>query len=125
MICLLRVPGAAAGVPELFVRGHRGPETVLALELDGPPDAAAAAAVRAAAGAGAGGGPHGPGRLLLCGHGPAAGAAYALARALAGAHRAPGSGGGAVGVVLTGLAGPGDSARALARGLAASTSVRP
>ncbi|MFD3546698.1 condensation domain-containing protein [Streptomyces sp. NPDC058655] len=110
VICLLAVPGAAPGVRELFTRAHRGPQTIVALETDGPPQEAVHAALDGVLRPG--------GRLVLCGWGPGAGAAYGLARALA-------RGGRAVSLVMAGGAGPQDSARALARGLTAVPARRP
>ncbi|OKK14684.1 hypothetical protein AMK16_29400 [Streptomyces sp. CB00455] len=104
VFCLLTVPGVVDGCYELFTRDHQGPETIVALELDGPPGAAVPAALSAL--------PLSGGRLVLCGCGPGAVAAYDLARALAHGK------GSAVSVVMTGLGGPRSSADALARGLA-------
>ncbi|MFD3329971.1 condensation domain-containing protein [Streptomyces sp. NPDC058701] len=111
VLCLLAAPGVTPGAYALFARRHRGPERIVVLECQGPPYTAVPAALAALRGPG--------GRLVLGGCGPGAGAAYALARLLADA------GGAAVGVVMTGLAGPGESADALARGLAALPARRP
>ncbi|MEU7727557.1 condensation domain-containing protein [Streptomyces sp. NPDC040724] len=107
VICLLVVPGVVGGCYELFAREHRGPQTIVALDLGGPPGPVGPAALAALTGLPAPGG-----RLVLCGCGPGAGAAYELALVLA-----QGSGS-AVSVVMTGLGGPRGSADALARGLA-------
>lgn len=111
VVCLLAAPGVPAGAYALFARRHRGPERIVVLECDGPPYTAVPAALAGLREPG--------GRLVLGGCGPGAGAAYALARLLADA------GGAAVSVLMTGLAGPGDSADALARGLAALPAGRP
>ncbi|MET9324310.1 condensation domain-containing protein [Streptomyces sp. NPDC003038] len=111
VICLLTVPGAVGGVHERFTRLHQGPETIMALDLDGPPGPVAPAGVLA--------GVRGPGRrLVLCGWGPGARAAYGLARALANANDP-------LYVVMTPLAGAHSSADALARGVAAVGARRP
>ncbi|MFE9932620.1 condensation domain-containing protein [Streptomyces sp. NPDC005533] len=104
VICLLAVPGVVEGCYELFARDHRGPQTIVVLELDGPPGPVVPAAL-------AGLPAHGR-RLVLGGCGPGAAAAYALARVLADGFGSP------VRVVMTGLGGPRGSAQALARGLA-------
>ncbi|MFE2288771.1 condensation domain-containing protein [Streptomyces sp. NPDC059443] len=122
VICLIGVPGVAAGVQELFVRAHRGPERIVALQLGALPTAVATpdgpAGLTELTGLvglpGLPGLPGSGGRLVLCGCGPAAAAAYELARALA-----YGEGSVPVSVVMTGLTGPEGSAEALARGLAA------
>ncbi|MCY0955017.1 condensation domain-containing protein [Streptomyces sp. H27-S2] len=111
VLCLLAAPGVTAGGYELFARRHRGPETVVVLEWDAAPGAGVPAALTALRGPG--------GRLVLAGCGPGAAAAYGLARALADAGGVP------VSVVMAGLAGPEDSADALARGVAALPAHRP
>ncbi|MFD9367030.1 condensation domain-containing protein [Streptomyces sp. NPDC060020] len=104
VICLLAVPGVVEGCYELFARDHRGPQTIVVLDLDGPPGAVVPAALAGLPARGR--------RLVLGGCGPGAGAAYALARVLADGPGSP------VSVVMTGLGGPRSSAQALARGLA-------
>ncbi|WP_405827038.1 condensation domain-containing protein [Streptomyces sp. NBC_00105] len=107
VICLLVVPGVVGGCYELFTREHRGPQTIVALDLEGPPGPVVPAALTALTGLLASGR-----RLVLCGCGPGAGAAYELGRVLAQGTGSP------VSVVMTGLGGPRGSADALARGLA-------
>ncbi|MEU7555714.1 condensation domain-containing protein [Streptomyces sp. NPDC044571] len=115
LICLVLVAGAARGAYELFARRHRGPEEVVVLDLAGPPARGAAGALpRELTEARAAGR-----RLVLCGSGPGARAAYELARGLAY------GGGDAVHVVMTGVSGPESSAHALAQGLAALPVRRP
>ncbi|MFB7468862.1 condensation domain-containing protein [Streptomyces sp. NPDC056224] len=109
VICLVTVPGVVEGVHALFIRGHQGPETIVALDLDGSPGAVVPAELTDALTAGR--------RLVLCGCGPAAATAYDLARGLA---QGAGHGTGfAVSVVMAGLGGPEGSADAMVRGLTA------
>lgn len=104
VVCLVAVPGVVDGAYELFARRHQGPETVVVLELDGPPGAVPQA-LDELPGTGR--------RLVVCGSGPGAGAAYALARAFAYGN------GVTVSVVMTGISSPESSAHALAEGLTA------
>ncbi|MCZ0997873.1 hypothetical protein O1M63_06470 [Streptomyces mirabilis] len=64
VICLVTAPGVPAGSYDLFVRGHRGPEEIVAVHGDGAPGVLPAALHQAS----------GPGRrLVLCGCGPGEG----------------------------------------------------
>ncbi|MFD7033992.1 condensation domain-containing protein [Streptomyces sp. NPDC059917] len=116
VICLVAVPGVAAGAYELFARRHRGPETVVALWAPG-----VGVGMGGVGGVGGGVGvvpsvldgvlvPGG--RLFLCGCGPGAGVAQALAGALVAGAVVP-----LVTVVMTGVAGAEATADALVRAL--------
>ncbi|MFG2369583.1 condensation domain-containing protein [Streptomyces mirabilis] len=102
VICLVTAPGVPAGSYDLFVRGHRGPEKIVAVHGDGAPGVLPAALDQAP----------GPGRrLVLCGCGPGGRAAYELAQ------RTPHAPGTALAVVMTGIGDAAASASALARGV--------
>ncbi|MFD8425638.1 condensation domain-containing protein [Streptomyces sp. NPDC059466] len=102
VICLVVVPGVPGGSYDLFARGHRGPERIVAVHADGAPGAPQAVLHQA----------RGPGRrLVLCGCGPGARAAYELA------HHLPYATGPAPAVVMTGIGDAAASASALARGV--------
>ncbi|MEU1503330.1 hypothetical protein ABZ483_38455, partial [Streptomyces sp. NPDC005732] len=102
VICLVVVPGVPGGSYDLFVRGHRGPERIVAVHADGAPGAPQAVAHQA----------RGPGRrLVLCGCGPGGRAAYELAQ------RLPYGTGPAPAVVMTGIGDAAAGASALARGV--------
>jgi hypothetical protein len=102
VICLVTAPGVPAGSYDLFVRGHRGPEEIVAVHGDGAPGALPAALHQAS----------GPGRrLVLCGCGPGGRAAYELAQ------RTPHAPGMVSAVVMTGIGDAAASASALARGV--------
>ncbi|MFF4139012.1 condensation domain-containing protein [Streptomyces mirabilis] len=102
VICLVTAPGVPAGSYDLFVRGHRGPEKIVAVHGDGAPGALPAALHQAS----------GPGRrLVLCGCGPGGRAAYELAQ------RTPHAPGMVSAVVMTGIGDAAASASALARGV--------
>ncbi|MEU0038151.1 condensation domain-containing protein [Streptomyces sp. NPDC006333] len=105
VICLVVVPGVPRGSYDLFVRGHRGPEKIVAVHVDGAPGAPGApqAVLHQA---------RGPGRrLVLCGCGPGGRAAYELAQHM------PYATGPAPAVVMTGIGDAAASAAALARGV--------
>ncbi|MGV9292220.1 condensation domain-containing protein [Streptomyces sp. NPDC003719] len=102
VVCLVQVPGVTPGVHEALARHHRGPERIVALGLPGPWDTGPPALHTLL-------GP--PRRLVLCGCGPAAPAAYALARRIAAHSGEPPL------VVMTGLGDSDHSARALTRAL--------
>ncbi|MFH9968227.1 condensation domain-containing protein [Streptomyces mirabilis] len=98
VICLVTAPGVPAGSYDLFVRGHCGPEEIVAVHGDGAPGVLHQAA--------------GPGRrLVLCGCGPGGRAAYELAQ------RTPHAPGMVSAVVMTGIGDAAASASALARGV--------
>jgi hypothetical protein len=102
VICLVTAPGVPAGSYDLFVRGHRGPEEIVAVHGDGAPGVLPAALHQAS----------GPGRrLVLCGCGPGGRAAYELAQ------RTPHAPGMVSAVVMTGIGDAAASASALARGV--------
>lgn len=102
VVCLVTVPGVTPGAYELLMREHQGPERIVSLTFEGPPGLAPSVLHELL----------GPGRrLVLCGAGPAGRAAYEIARA---APQRPGAG---AAVVMTGVGGAAESARALARGL--------
>ncbi|WP_393072018.1 hypothetical protein [Streptomyces sp. LN704] len=102
VICLVVVPGVPGGSYDLFVRGHRGPERIVAVHAEGAPGAPQAVLHQA----------RGPGRrLVLCGCGPGGRAAYELAQHL------PYATGPAAAVVMTGIGDAAASASALARGV--------
>ncbi|PBD02483.1 hypothetical protein BX281_10788 [Streptomyces sp. Ag82_O1-15] len=64
VICLVTAPGVPAGSYDLFVRGHHGPETIVAVHGDGAPGVLPAALHQAS----------GPGRRWCCaGAGPGGG----------------------------------------------------
>ncbi|MEU6106732.1 condensation domain-containing protein, partial [Streptomyces flaveolus] len=104
VVCLVQVPGTTPGIHEALARAHEGPERIVALGVAGTKDALPPA-LRHLLGE--------PRRLVVCGCGPAAPAAYALARTMA-----ADSGEGPL-VVMTGLGDSASSARALARALEA------
>ncbi|MFF7888655.1 condensation domain-containing protein [Streptomyces sp. NPDC020794] len=102
VICLVTAPGVPAGSYDLFVRGHRGPEQIVAVHGDGAPGVLPAVLHQAP----------GPGRrLVLCGCGPGGRAAYELAQ------RTPHAPGAAAAVVMTGIGDAAACASALARGV--------
>ncbi|MET7784780.1 condensation domain-containing protein [Streptomyces sp. NPDC005388] len=103
VICLVTAPGVPEGSYDLFVRGHRGPEKIVAVHGDGAPGVLPAAALDQAPGRGR--------RLVLCGCGPGGRAAYELAQ------RTPHAPGTALAVVMTGIGDAAASASALARGV--------
>jgi hypothetical protein len=74
VLCLVSVPGVPPGCYDRLLGGYGGPEPVVGLQLAGPPQALPAA-LEELLGAGR--------RLVLCGYGPGAWAAYELARAAA------------------------------------------
>jgi hypothetical protein len=104
VICLVAVDGVTPGTYELLAREHQGPERIVSLSVAGPAGVSAP-------------GLHellGPGRrLVVCGAGPAGRVAHEIARRVA---REPG---GTPTVVMTGVGGPAESARALAQALRA------
>lgn len=102
VICLITVPGVAPGAHEALIRAYDGPEHVVALRPGEPADALPPAVTRLL-------GPHG--RLVVCGSGPAACAAFVIGRARASAAAA-------TTVVMTGVGSAASSADALARALA-------
>ncbi|MFD8612605.1 condensation domain-containing protein [Streptomyces sp. NPDC059631] len=102
VVCLVAVPGVPPGVYESLVQEYEGPERIVSLSLAGdvrtPPSALPELL--------------GPGRrLVLCGCGPAGRVAYEIAQGTA-ARTAT-----ATTVVMTGIGGVAESARALARAL--------
>lgn len=102
VVCLVTVPGVTPGAYAVLAREHRGPERIVSLDFAGAPGPAPSDLHELL----------GPGRrLVLCGCGPAGRAAYEIARGMA---QRPGT---AAAVVMTGVGGPAESARALARGL--------
>ncbi|MFJ1610609.1 condensation domain-containing protein [Streptomyces sp. NPDC088253] len=102
VICLVTAPGVPAGSYDLFVRGHRGPEQIVAVHPDGVPGVLPGVLHQA----------FGPGRrLVLCGCGPGGRAAYELAQ------RTPGAPGAVAAVVMTGIGDAAAGAAALARGV--------
>jgi hypothetical protein len=110
VICLVTAPGVPAGSYDLFVRGHRGPEEIVAVHGDGAPGALPAALHQAS----------GPGRrLVLCGCGPGGRAAYELAQ------RTPHAPGMVSAVVMTGIGDAAASASALARGVRSVLTPHP
>ncbi|MGW3160213.1 condensation domain-containing protein [Streptomyces sp. NPDC001089] len=110
VICLVVVPGVPGGSYDLFVRGHRGPERIVAVHADGAPGAPQAVAHQA----------RGPGRrLVLCGCGPGGRAAYELAQ------RLPYGTGPAPAVVMTGIGDAAAGASALARGVRSVLTLPP
>ncbi|MER5411030.1 condensation domain-containing protein [Streptomyces sp. NPDC002769] len=110
VICLVVVPGVPRGGYDLFVRGHRGPEKIVAVHADGAPGAPQAVLHQA----------RGPGRrLVLCGCGPGGRAAYELAQHM------PYASGPAPAVVMTGIGDAAASASALARGVRAVLTPPP
>ncbi|MER5733002.1 condensation domain-containing protein [Streptomyces sp. NPDC002138] len=113
VICLVGVPGVVAGAYELFARRHRGVERVVVLWV--PDSGVGVGGLGAGVGVGELDGVLVPGRrVFLCGCGPGAGAAQALADAVV---RDAGRGV-AVTVLMTGVAGAEATADALARALA-------
>ncbi|GGQ99389.1 condensation domain-containing protein [Streptomyces flaveolus] len=102
VVCLVQVPGTTPGIHEALARAWEGAERIVALGLAGPQDMPPPA-LRRLLGE--------PRRLVLCGCGPAAPAAYALARRMAA------EGGEGPLVVMTGIGDSAATARALARAL--------
>ncbi|MER7722051.1 condensation domain-containing protein [Streptomyces flaveolus] len=102
VVCLVQVPGTTPAIHEALARTWDGAERIVALGLAGPQDMPPPA-LRRLLGE--------PRRLVVCGCGPAAPAAYALARQLA-----ADSGQGPL-VVMTGIGDSAATARALARAL--------
>lgn len=101
VVCLVSVPGIPPGCYDRLLGGYDGPEPVVGLRLAGVPRALPAA-LEELLGAGR--------RLVLCGYGPGAWAAYELGRAAA-ARGVPAT------VVMAGDAGAAAGAEALARAL--------
>ncbi|GGJ44530.1 hypothetical protein GCM10010121_064670 [Streptomyces brasiliensis] len=102
VICLIGVPGVPAGAYEVLARDHPGPERIVALRMTQAADVSLPVLREMLA-------PHR--RLVLGGCGPGGSAAHEIAR------RGPAGPGPSVIVVMTGVGGPAESARALARGL--------
>lgn len=103
LVCLVTVPGVTPGAYGALLHAYEGPERIVSLTVTGgqvPP-----AALGELLGDGR--------RLTVCGAGPAGRAAHEIAR------RAAERTGAAPAVVMTGVGGAAESARALARALAA------
>jgi hypothetical protein len=104
VVCLVQVPGTAPALHEALARAQEGEERIVALAVAGPHHMPPPA-LRRLLGE--------PRRLVVCGCGPAAPAAYALARRMAA------EGGEGPLVVMTGIGDSALTARALARALEA------
>ncbi|MEU5599637.1 condensation domain-containing protein [Streptomyces sp. NPDC020298] len=104
VVCLVAVPGVTPGAYELLAREHEGPERIVSLGVEGMAGLSVSALYELL----------GPGRrLVVCGCGPAGRTAYELAWAAA--ERT----GEAPVVVMTGVGGAVESARALSQALRA------
>ncbi|QIZ00831.1 hypothetical protein HEP87_52900 [Streptomyces sp. S1D4-11] len=103
VICLVTAPGVLeAGSYDLFVRGHCGPEQIVAVHGTARRACCRPCCTRH---------PGRAGRLVLCGCGPGGRAAYELAQ------RTPHAPGAAAAVVMTGIGDAAACASALARGV--------
>lgn len=104
VVCLVAVPGVTPGAYELLAREHEGPERIVSLSMAGPTGPSPATLFELLD----------PGRrLVVCGSGPAGPTAYQIARMAA--ERT----GEVPAVVMTGVGGASESARALSEALRA------
>ncbi|MFD5516283.1 condensation domain-containing protein [Streptomyces sp. NPDC127066] len=101
VVCLVSVPGVTPGAYETFARGYDGPERMVLLSTTGRQVLSGSRSELL----------HGGGRLILCGAGPAGRTAHEIAR------RTAARTGASPAVVMTGVGGAAESAKALSRAL--------